>query len=46
MSDLDTFRDETRAWLEAECPPEMRQPVLSSLLPHQPGMACGAISRW
>ena len=29
MSDLDTFRIETRAWLEANCPPEMRQPVLT-----------------
>ena len=27
MSDLETFRNETRAWLEANCPPEMRQPV-------------------
>ncbi len=27
MSDLDTFRAETRAWLEANCPPEMRTPV-------------------
>lgn len=27
MSDLDTFRAETRAWLEANCPPEMRKPV-------------------
>jgi acyl-CoA dehydrogenase len=27
MSDLDAFRTETRAWLEANCPPEMRQPV-------------------
>jgi acyl-CoA dehydrogenase len=25
MSDLDTFRNETRAWLEANCPPEMRR---------------------
>mgnify|MGYP001554301667 FL=1 len=24
MSDLDTFRAETRAWLEANCPPSMR----------------------
>ncbi len=28
-SDLDTFRTETRAWLEANCPPEMREPVRS-----------------
>jgi alkylation response protein AidB-like acyl-CoA dehydrogenase len=27
MADLDQFRAETRAWLEANCPPEMRQPV-------------------
>ena len=26
-SDLETFRAETRAWLEANCPPEMREPV-------------------
>ena len=24
---LDSFRRETRAWLEENCPPEMRQPV-------------------
>ena len=29
MSDLETFRAETRAWLEANCPPEMREPVRS-----------------
>ncbi|MBN8807165.1 MAG: acyl-CoA dehydrogenase family protein [Sphingomonas sp.] len=29
MSDLDTFRQETRAWLEANCPPEMREPMRS-----------------
>jgi acyl-CoA dehydrogenase len=29
MTDLDTFRAEARAWLEANCPPEMRQPVRS-----------------
>ena len=29
MSDLETFRAETRAWLEANCPPEMRQPSQS-----------------
>ena len=29
MSDLDSFRTETRAWLEANCPAEMRQPVRS-----------------
>jgi len=27
MSDLEKFRSETRAWLEANCPPEMRKPV-------------------
>jgi alkylation response protein AidB-like acyl-CoA dehydrogenase len=27
MADLDTFRRETRAWLEANCPPEMRKPM-------------------
>jgi alkylation response protein AidB-like acyl-CoA dehydrogenase len=29
MSDLDQFRRETRAWLEANCPPEMRRPITS-----------------
>ena len=29
MAELDSFRDETRAWLEAHCPPEMRQPMRS-----------------
>jgi len=28
-TDLDAFRRETRAWLEANCPPEMRQPPAS-----------------
>ena len=27
MDDLATFRSETRAWLEANCPPEMRLPL-------------------
>src|SRR5580658_2232299 len=27
MSDLDQFRRETRIWLEANCPPEMRRPM-------------------
>jgi len=27
MDDLETFGKETRAWLEANCPPEMRRPV-------------------
>ena len=26
VTDLDTFRSETRAWLEANCPPSMRTP--------------------
>lgn len=29
MSDLETFRLETRSWLEANCPPEMRKPLRS-----------------
>jgi alkylation response protein AidB-like acyl-CoA dehydrogenase len=29
MSELDQFRRETRAWLKANCPPEMRRPVTS-----------------
>jgi alkylation response protein AidB-like acyl-CoA dehydrogenase len=29
MTDLDQFRADARAWLEANCPPEMRQPVRS-----------------
>ena len=29
MTELDSFRQETRAWLEANCPPEMRKPVTS-----------------
>lgn len=27
MSELDDFRAATRAWLEANCPPAMRQPI-------------------
>jgi acyl-CoA dehydrogenase len=27
--DLDTFRDQTRAWLEANCPATMREPIRS-----------------
>ena len=27
MSDLETFRRDTRAWLEANCPLEMREPL-------------------
>ncbi len=29
MADLDTFRAETRDWLAANCPAEMRQPIAS-----------------
>jgi acyl-CoA dehydrogenase len=29
MTDLDTFRAETRAWLAEHCPPEMREPIRS-----------------
>ncbi|QDZ07171.1 acyl-CoA dehydrogenase [Sphingomonas panacisoli] len=29
MTDLDTFRADTRTWLEANCPAEMREPVRS-----------------
>jgi alkylation response protein AidB-like acyl-CoA dehydrogenase len=29
MADLEQFRAETRAWLEANCPPEMRTPMTS-----------------
>ncbi|WP_374942379.1 acyl-CoA dehydrogenase family protein [Sphingomonas sp.] len=29
MTDLETFRTETRAWLAENCPPEMRQPPKS-----------------
>ena len=29
MTDLDQFRTETRAWLEENCPPEMREPIRS-----------------
>src|SRR5215211_1425711 len=29
MSDLENFRRETRVWLEANCPPEMRKPMTS-----------------
>ena len=27
MTDLDVFKKETRAWLEENCPPEMRNPI-------------------
>ena len=29
MENLENFRKETRAWLEANCPPEMRRPLQS-----------------
>ncbi|HYI43819.1 MAG TPA: acyl-CoA dehydrogenase family protein, partial [Sphingomicrobium sp.] len=29
MTDLEAFRADTRAWLEANCPPEMREPMKS-----------------
>jgi acyl-CoA dehydrogenase len=29
MADLDQFRADTRAWLEDNCPPEMREPIRS-----------------
>ena len=29
MTDLEVFRSETRTWLEANCPPEMRTPIRS-----------------
>ena len=29
MIELESFRSETRAWLEANCPPEMREPMRS-----------------
>src|SRR5262252_3862269 len=28
-TDLETFRKDTRAWLETNCPPEMRRPILT-----------------
>lgn len=31
MSDLDNFQKETRAWLAANCPEEMRQPIESDV---------------
>ena len=27
MSDLNAFRQQARAWLQENCPPEMRQPM-------------------
>jgi alkylation response protein AidB-like acyl-CoA dehydrogenase len=29
MTDLESFRSDTRAWLESNCPPEMREPIRS-----------------
>ena len=29
MAEIEDFRSETRAWLEANCPPEMREPMRS-----------------
>ena len=29
MSDIETFRQATRAWLAENCPPEMREPAAS-----------------
>ena len=29
MTDLEKFRQETRAWLDANCPPQMRRPMTS-----------------
>ena len=29
MSELETFRTEIRAWIEANCPPEMKTPIKS-----------------
>src|ERR1700739_2771814 len=29
MTDLEQFRRETRAWLDANCPPQMRRPMTS-----------------
>ena len=29
MTDLDSFRSETRAWLESNCPAQMREPIRS-----------------
>jgi len=33
MSDLETFRTETRAWLEENCPPSMRTPMPEDEVP-------------
>ena len=31
-AELETFRAETRAWLQANCPPEMRTPMRASVV--------------
>ena len=40
MSDLEQFRAETRSWLEANCPPEMREPM------REEGDACWGGRNW
>src|SRR6188474_490621 len=40
VDQLEAFRRETRAWLEANCPPEMRQPVTEE------GDVCWGGRRW
>lgn len=40
MSDLETFRAETRAWLDENCPPEMRKPMTGE------GDACWGGRKW
>ena len=40
MTDIDSFRSETRAWLEANCPAEMRSPMRSE------GDACWGGRNW
>jgi len=40
VDEIESFRRETRAWLEANCPPEMRQPVAEE------GDVCWGGRRW
>ena len=40
VDQLESFRRETRAWLEANCPAEMRQPVVEE------GDVCWGGRRW
>ena len=40
VDQLESFRRETRAWLEANCPAEMRQPVVDE------GDVCWGGRRW